>query len=52
MKQDFYTYPAIFYYDPDGISVEFPDLPGCLTCADSTEEAFRRAREAGRTQQI
>ena len=46
MKQDFYTYPAIFYYDPDGISVEFPDLPGCLTCADSTEEAFRRAREA------
>ena len=46
MKQDFYTFPAIFYYDSDGISIEFPDLPGCLPCAENTEEAFARAKEA------
>ena len=46
MRKDFYSYPAVFYYDEDGVSVEFPDLPGCLTCAGSTEEAFRSAREA------
>ena len=36
MKKDCYVYPAIFPYSDDGISVEFPDLPGCLTCADTT----------------
>ena len=45
-RNDYYAYPAILYYDDDGISIEFPDLPGCLSCATSTEEAFRRAREA------
>ena len=43
---DFYAYPAVFYYDPDGISIEFPDLPGCLPCATTTEAAFHNAREA------
>lgn len=46
MKKDFYTFPAILSFDEDGISVEFPDLPGCLTCGDSTEEAINRAKEA------
>jgi len=32
--------------DDDGISVEFPDLPGCLSCADTTEEAAKNANEA------
>ena len=41
-----YSYPAFFYLEPDGISVEFPDLPGCLSCAQTEEEAFQRAREA------
>ena len=41
-----YCFPAYLYLDSDGISVEFPDLPGCLTCAVTEEEAFRRAREA------
>ena len=41
-----YTYPAIFYFDEDGISIEFPDLPGCLPCAHSEEEAFSNAKEA------
>lgn len=45
-KKDRYIYPAIFDYADDGISVEFPDLPGCLTCGDTDEEAFRMAREA------
>ena len=46
MYQDHYTYPAIFSYDADGISVEFPDLPGCLTCADNSSTAISRAKEA------
>jgi len=45
MKNE-YAYPAFFYFDEDGISIEFPDLPGCLSCAHSTEEAFRCAKEA------
>ena len=44
--QETYIYPAIFTYADDGISVEFPDLPGCLTCGDTVEEAFRMAQEA------
>ena len=45
-KKDRYIYPAIFNYDRDGISVEFPDLPGCFTCGDTEEEAFQMAKEA------
>ena len=41
-----YHFPAFFYFDPDGISIQFPDLPGCLPCAHSEEEAFHNAREA------
>jgi len=46
MPKDFYVFPAIFDYADDGISVEFPDLPGCLPCAQTTEEAVQNAREA------
>ena len=46
MSKDYYTYPAFFYYDEDGITVEFPDLPGFLPCAQDTETAFQRAKEA------
>ena len=46
MAKDRYTYPAVFNYADDGISVEFPDLPGCLTCGDTTEEAMKMAKEA------
>ncbi|MBR0227905.1 MAG: type II toxin-antitoxin system HicB family antitoxin [Clostridia bacterium] len=46
MFQAMYHYPAFFYFDPDGISIEFPDLPGCLPCAHSEDEAFQNAREA------
>ena len=45
-KKDRYIYPAIFDYSSDGISVEFPDLPGCFTCGDTEEDAFKMAKEA------
>ncbi len=43
--KDRYIYPAIFDYANDGISIEFPDLPGCLSCADTDEEALDMAKE-------
>ena len=45
-KKDRYIFPAIFDYADDGITIDFPDLPGCMPCAFSTEEAFYNAREA------
>lgn len=44
--KDKYIYPAIFDYADDGISIEFPDLPGCISCADTDEEALLMAEEA------
>ena len=44
--QDSYTFPAIFDYAEDGISIEFPDLPGCLSCADNDDEAVFMATDA------
>jgi predicted RNase H-like HicB family nuclease len=41
---DTYVYPAIFSYASDGISVEFPDLPGCLPIGYTTQEAVASAR--------
>lgn len=46
VKKEHYVYPAIFDYADDGISIFFPDLPGCLPCAKTTEEAIHNAREA------
>ncbi|MCK9443936.1 MAG: type II toxin-antitoxin system HicB family antitoxin [Tissierellaceae bacterium] len=46
MKKDKYMYPAVFNYDDDGISVSFPDLPGCFSCADTDEEAMYMAKDA------
>ncbi|WP_054251443.1 type II toxin-antitoxin system HicB family antitoxin [Neofamilia massiliensis] len=43
--KDRYIYPAIFDYAEDGISIEFPDLPGCLSCADTDEEALYMAKD-------
>ncbi len=44
--KDRYIFPALLNYADDGISVSFPDLPGCLTCAHDTETALTRAKEA------
>lgn len=44
--KDIYIYPAIITYTDSGISIAFPDLPGCLPCAETTEEAVKNAEEA------
>ena len=46
MKKDIYIFPAIFSYDDDGIAIEFPDLQGCFSCADTDEEALYMAKDA------
>jgi len=46
LKKDYYIYPAIFEYDKDGISISFPDLPGCISCASDDEEALFMAKDA------
>jgi predicted RNase H-like HicB family nuclease len=46
MYQDRYIFPAIFHYADDGISIEFPDLPGCFSCGYSDIEAINNAKEA------
>lgn len=45
MKKDVYVYPAILSYYDSGIGITFPDLPGCVSNADSTEEASKCAKE-------
>ena len=45
MLNDFYSYIAVVSFDEDGISINFPDLPGCFTCADHEEEVSKMARE-------
>ena len=47
MKNE-YTYIAVLEYADDGINITFPDLPGCITCADvnATEDAVKNAKEA------
>lgn len=47
MKNE-YTFIAIFEYAEDGINITFPDLPGCISCAqiNDTQEAIRNAKDA------
>lgn len=45
-KKDVYRYWALLDTADEGISVRFPDLPGCLTAGDTAEEAYAAAREA------
>ncbi len=44
--KNWYSYIAIFNYEDDGIAISFPDLPGCLSCADTSDEAIHNAKEA------
>ena len=42
--QDRYIFPAVFHYEGSGgISVSFPDLPGCFTCGGTDAEAVAMA---------
>lgn len=46
MQKNRYAFVAVFNYAEDGISISFPDLPGCLPCAKTDEEALKNAKEA------
>lgn len=41
-----YAFPALLQYAEDGISIRFPDLPGCTSCSETTDEAVQDAKEA------
>ena len=45
MKRDVYSYIAVVSFDDDGISIDFPDLSGCFTCAKNEKEIYKVARE-------
>ncbi|WP_036711631.1 type II toxin-antitoxin system HicB family antitoxin [Paenibacillus pinihumi] len=45
-NKDVYRFWTLIDQAEDGISVRFPDLPGCITAADTMEEAHAMAREA------
>ncbi|GHV94504.1 hypothetical protein AGMMS50293_12470 [Spirochaetia bacterium] len=41
------TYLAVFETDGgSGMSVYFPDVPGCVSCGDNFDHALRMAKEA------
>ncbi|MEG0799492.1 MAG: type II toxin-antitoxin system HicB family antitoxin, partial [Bacilli bacterium] len=35
----------MFSFNQDGTSIEFPDLPGCLTYGSTIEEATKNAKQ-------
>ncbi|CAM3413746.1 type II toxin-antitoxin system HicB family antitoxin [Saccharibacillus brassicae] len=45
-KKDVYRYWALLDSTEEGVSVSFPDLPGCVTFGETAEEAHAEAREA------
>ena len=45
LMKNTYEFVAIFDYAEDGINIYFPDLPGCLSCADNTKEALKNVEE-------
>jgi len=45
IKKDRYNYIAVASFDDDGISINYPDLDGCFSCAETEEEIFQTAKE-------
>jgi len=45
IKKDKYSYIAAISFDDDGISINFPDLDGCFTCAETEDEISQMAKE-------
>jgi predicted RNase H-like HicB family nuclease len=42
-----FTYLAVFETDENpGISVYFPDVPGCVSCGNNFDHALHMAKEA------
>lgn len=39
-------YPAFFDVKSDGISISFPDIPECLSCAFNKKQAYKMAKDA------
>lgn len=46
MKKDVYVYPAILTQYEDSIGITFPDLPGCVSNANTIDEAIKCSKEA------
>lgn len=42
---EYYRYIAVFAYYEDGISITFPDLPGCVSFGKDEDEAMKCAKE-------
>lgn len=40
-----YVFPAVFTQEENGYSVQFPDVQGCYTDADTLPEALERAED-------
>ncbi len=45
-KKVLIKYPAFFEINNDGISIAFPDIPECLSCAFNKRQACNMAKEA------
>ena len=39
------SYYAVFLDDTDGICISFPDIPTCITCADTYSEGVMMAKD-------
>ena len=46
MQRDKLYYAAIIEYDADGYAISFPDVVGCVTCADAEHEVIDTATDA------
>ncbi len=44
-KKESYEFVAVFDYEKDGINIRFPDLEEAISCASTTKEAIKNAKE-------
>lgn len=44
-KKESYEFVAVFDYEKDGINIRFPDLKEAVSCASTTNEAIKNAKE-------
>ena len=44
-KKESYEFVAVFDYEKDGINIRFPDLGEAISCASTTKEALKNAKE-------
>lgn len=41
-----FNYPVDLNVEDDGVTVTFPDIPECITCGDTIDEALFHAKDA------